>query len=126
VVSALNESLAQVLDIVGVEAAALIDLGSGMVVAPADGVGASLPGAGLSAAAASMAYEARSAIQAHRRGEDLEEIALTTASRLHLTKVLEYRRGEGLLLYLDVDLAQTNVTLATWQICQLAPGLLAG
>jgi len=124
-VSALNQSLDQVLDIVGVRAAALIDLGSGMVVASADGDGTSLP-TGFSDAAAIMAYGARSAIQAHGRGGYLDEIATTTASRLRLAKVLEYSRGEGLLLYLDVDLAETNMAMAAWQIGQLAPGLLAG
>ena len=124
-VSALSESLNQVLDIAGVRAVALIDLGSGMVVASADEDGASFR-TDFSAAAASIAYAARSAIQAHGRGGNLEEIALTTASRLRLAKVLEYSRGEGLLLYLDVDLAQTNMAMASWQIGQLAPGLLGG
>jgi hypothetical protein len=43
----------------------------------------------------------------------------------HLLEVLELRRGEGLLLYVDVDRSMTNVALAGLQIRKLIPGLLA-
>jgi hypothetical protein len=122
-VSAINESLGDVLRIAGVRRTALIDLGTGMVVASAGETGAGFP-----AAAASVASATQSAVRTYEltgsRG-DLQEITLTTPGLLHLTKVLEYRRGDGLVLYVDVDLSKTNMALAGLQIEQLAAGLLA-
>jgi hypothetical protein len=122
-VSSLNASLDLVLDIAGVEMTALIDIATGMVVASA---GQNSPG--LPAAAASVAYEARSAVETYEQGSsrgELDEISVTTARRFQLMKVLEYQRGEGLLLYADVDLSRTNMALAALQIEQLSSGLLA-
>jgi hypothetical protein len=83
--------------------------------------------ADLQHAAPSLADEARWAIRTHQQdaGGGTATVATVTANRLYLTAVLEYQRGDGLLLYVDIDLSQTNVALATWQIDQLSPDLLA-
>jgi hypothetical protein len=122
-VSSLNASLDLVLDIAGVEMTALIDFATGMVVASAGENSPVLP-----AVAATVAYEARSAVETYEQGTsrgELDEISVTTARRFQLMKVLEYQRGEGLLLYADVDLSRTNMALAALQIEQLSSGLLA-
>lgn len=121
--SSLSGSLTRVLQIGGVQAAAVIDIGTGMVLG-AGGAGLG----GLADAAPSLAEEARLAIRAggpDHLGGELEEIALATASRVTLTRVLEYGRGEGLLLFVDIDLAQTNAALAGWELYRLWPDLLS-
>jgi hypothetical protein len=107
----------------GARAVALIDVGTGMVVRAAGEMDAHLL-----AAAASMAGEARSAagsLGPGAPGGDLDEIAVTTTARLHMTKVLERRRGDVLLLFVDFDRARTNPALAALQVSELAPTLLA-
>ena len=78
-------------------------------------------------AAPSLADEARWAIRTHRQdtADGTATVAAVTAGTLYLTKILEYRRGDGLLLYADIDLSQTNIALATLQIDQLSADLLA-
>jgi hypothetical protein len=122
-VSSLTESLRQVVAVDGVRAAALIDIATGMVVRSAGGEDTGFP-----AAAASMADEARLArgvLGPGRPGGDLEEISLVTEDRLHVTRVLGSRLGEGMLLFVDLDRARVNIALAGLRIGQLAPAVLA-
>jgi hypothetical protein len=122
-VSRLAESLGQVVAVDGVRAAALIDIATGMVVRSVGEQDESLP-----AAAASMADEARMAralLGPSGPGGDLDEISLVTADRIHLSKVLGSRLGEGLLLFVDLDRTRVNIALASLRIGQLAPAMLA-
>jgi hypothetical protein len=122
-VAGLSESLRRVLDVAGVRTAALVDIGTGMVVCSAGDDTAAFP-----AAAAESSAEARSAMSAFgpaRRGGDLDEVAVLTESRFLLSKILASRPGEGLLLFVDLDRAQTNMALASWQVDQAATTLLA-
>lgn len=126
VVPTLDESLSHVQMVEGVRAVALVDIGTGMVVRSVGDV--SHLGYDLPVAAASMADEARLASQSlgpARPGGDLEEIAVVTPKRFHLLKVLELRRGDGLLLFVDLDRSLTNIALAAFQVGQLTPALLA-
>ena len=121
--SSLTESLRQVMAVDGVRAAALIDVATGMVVRSAGEDDAGFP-----AAAASMADEARMAravLGPGRPGGDLDEISLVTRDRLHITKVLGSRLGEGMLLFVDLDRTRVNIALAGLRIGQLAPAILA-
>lgn len=121
--SSLTESLRQVMAVDGVRAAALIDIATGMVVRSAGEEGTGFP-----AAAASMADEARLArgvLGPGRPGGYLDEISLVTEDRLHVTKVLGYRLGEGMLLFVDLDRTRVNIALAGLRIGQLAPAVLA-
>jgi hypothetical protein len=68
---------------------------------------------------------ARAALGPGRPGGDLEEISVITASRVHLTKILGTRLGEGMLLFVDVDRTRVNIALASLQVGQLAPAVLA-
>jgi len=121
-VSSLTEALGQVMAVDGVRATALIDVATGMIVRSAGEQGTDFP-----AAAASMASEARMARGIPGPGQpggDLEEISLVTEGRLHLSKVLDSRLGEGLLLFVDLDRARVNMALALLRVGQLAPSVL--
>lgn len=120
--SAINESIGRVLCTPGVRAVALIDMGTGMVVGSAGDTAIDLM-----AAAPGLAEEVRLTVRAHGQSvsADAATVTAVTPRSLYLTKILEYSRGEGLLLYADIDLAQTNVALATLQVDRLAPELLA-
>lgn len=121
--SSLTESLRQVMAVDGVRATALIDIATGMVVQSAGEEGTGFP-----AAAASIADEtrvARAALGPGQPGGDLDEISLVTEGRLHLTRVLDSRPGQGMLLFVDVDRTQANIALASLRVGQLAPAILA-
>lgn len=120
--SGLSESLHRILEIDGARTVALVDVGTGMIV---DAAGEEP--AGLSAAAASLADEARLAsgvLGPERSGGDLEEMLVVTPERVHLLKVLSRAQDEGLMLFVDVDRARTNAALAAMQVAQFAPAVL--
>ena len=121
--ASLIDSLRQVMAVDGVRSAALVDIATGMVVQSAGEEGKDFM-----AAAAAMADEARmarAALGPGRPGGDLEEISLITARRVHLSKLLGTRLGEGMLLFVDVDRSRVNIALASLQVGQLAPAVLA-
>jgi len=122
-VSSLTESLRQVMAVEGVRAAALIDIATGMVVEAVGGQAKDLP-----AAAAGLADEARmtrALLGPARPGGRFEEISLVTKGRLHMSKVLDFRLGEGVLLFVDLDRTRGNMALASLRAGQLAPAILA-
>ena len=121
--ASLTDSLRQVMAVDGVRAAALVDIATGMVVRSEGQEGTDLP-----AVAATMADEvrlARSALGPGRPGGDLEEISLITAGRVHMTKVLGARLGEGIFLFVDVDRTRVNMALASLRVGELVPAILA-
>ena len=60
-----------------------------------------------------------------RSGGDLEEISLVTADRVHMTKVLGTRLGEGIFLFVDVDRTRVNMALASLRVGEVLPAVLA-
>lgn len=121
--ASLTDSLRQVMAVDGVRAAALIDIATGMVVG-SEGE----EGTDLSAVAATLADEvrlARSALGPGRPGGDLEDISLVTAGRVHMTKILGARLGEGIFLFVDVDRTRVNMALASLRVGELVPAILA-
>lgn len=121
--ASLTDSLRQVMAVDGVRSAALVDIATGMVVRSAGEEDTDFM-----AAAVGMADEARlarAALGPGRPGGDLEEISLITARRVHLSKILGTRLGEGMLLFVDVDRTRVNIALASLQVGQLAPAMLA-
>ena len=121
--ASLTDSLRQVMTVDGVRTAALVDIATGMVVRSEGEEGTDLP-----AVAATMADEvrlARSALGPGRPGGDLEEISLVTAGRVHMTKILGTRLGEGIFLFVDVDRTRVNLALASLRVGELVPAVLA-
>jgi hypothetical protein len=123
IVSGLKESLGQILAVEGVRTAAVIDIATGMVVRSAG-----TEDAGFAAVAAGIADEARLARAALGPGHpagDLDEISLVTRDRLQVSRILDSRLGERLLLFVDLDRAQANIALASLQVSHVAPTVLA-
>jgi hypothetical protein len=112
-VSSLADSLDQVMAVQGVRAAALIDIDTGMIVRS---MGAE--GSGFATAAASMADEARlvrAALGPGQLGGDLDEISLVTVGDVHLSKILNTRPGDGVLLFVDLDPNRVNWPRLSWR-----------
>jgi hypothetical protein len=121
--SSLQESLRRILAVEGVRTAALIDIATGMIVRSVGKVNTDLPTA--AAWVADEVRAARTALGAGSPAGDLDEITVITASRLHVSKVLRTEPGEGLLLFVDLERARSNIALASLQVGQLAPAVLA-
>jgi hypothetical protein len=122
-VSSLEKSLRHILAADGVRGAALIDIATGMIVCSGGVEGMDFP-----TAAASLADEVRSVravLGPDRPGGELEEISLVSEGRLHLSKVLDFLAADGMLLYVDLDRSRANIALASLQVGQLAPAVLA-
>jgi hypothetical protein len=122
-VSGLKESLGRVLAVEGVRTVALIDIATGMVVRS---VGAR--DARFAVTAAGIANEARlvrATLGSRQPGDEVEEISLTAADSLHLSKILDNQLGDGLLLFVDLDRARSNVALASRLVGEAASVVLA-
>jgi hypothetical protein len=122
-VSSLTESLRQVLAVDGVRTAALIDIATGMVVRALGEQAPEFPDA--AAALAEETRAARAVTGPTHPGGSLDEISLVTEGRLQLSRVLDSRLGEGLLLFVDLDRSRVNLALASRQVGQIAPAVLA-
>jgi hypothetical protein len=121
--SSLQGSLRRFLALEGVRTAAVIDIGTGMIVRSAGKPDPDLP-----ATAACVADEARAvrdALGAGRGAADLVEITAVTGSRLHVSRILRSAPSQGLLLFVDLDRSRTNLGLAALRISQLSPAVLA-
>jgi hypothetical protein len=118
----LSEYLNQILRANGAKTAALVDVGTGMVVRAAGQTGT-----GLRDAAVGVADEARlasAALGGASTGGQLEEILMITSERFQLLKVLDWRQGDGLLLFVDIERSGTNLGLAAWEVSQAAEAML--
>jgi hypothetical protein len=121
--SRLQESLRSFLTVEGVRTATVIDIATGMIVRSVGKPDRDLP-----ATAAYVADEARAvrgALGAGGAAGELVEMTTTTGTRLHVATILRGGPGEGLLLFVDVDRAKSNMALASRRISQLAPAVLA-
>jgi hypothetical protein len=121
--SRLQESLHCFLAVEGVRTAALIDIATGMIVRSVGKPDPDLPA--IAACVADEARAARGALGPDRQPDDLLEITTVTDSRLHVSRVLQGRPSEGLLLFVDMERSKSNVGLASLRIGQLAPAVLA-
>jgi len=118
----LSEYLNQILRANGAKTAALVDVATGMVVRAAG-----QPGTALRDAAVGAADEARlasAALGGASTGGQLEEILMVTRDRFQLLKVLSWRQGDGLLLFVDLERTGTNLGLAAWEVAQAAAAAL--
>lgn len=118
----LSEYLNQILRANGAKTAALVDIATGMVVRAVGQAGTALRDA-----AVGVADEARltsAALGGASTGGQLEEILMVTRDRFQLLKVLNWRQGDGLLLFVDLERAGTNLGLAAWEVSQAAAAVL--
>ena len=49
---------------------------------------------------------------------------MVTRDRFQLLKVLSWRQGDGLLLFVDLERTGTNLGLAAWEVAQAAADVL--
>jgi hypothetical protein len=117
--SKLQGSLRRFLTVEGVRTVALIDIATGMIVRSVGKPDPDLP-----ATAACVADEAR-AVQGTLAAGDLVEMTTVTASRLHVSRILQRSPSEGLLLFVDLERGKSNPGLASLQVSELAPAVLA-
>jgi hypothetical protein len=118
----LSQYLNQILRANGAKTAALVDVATGMVIRAAGQAGTALRDA-----AVGVADEARlasAALGGAGTGGQLEEILMVTRDRFQLLKVLDWRQGDGLLLFVDLERAGTNLGLAAWEVSQAAADVL--
>jgi hypothetical protein len=121
--SRLQESLRCFLAVEGVRTAALIDVATGMIVRSVGKPDPDLPA--VATRAADEVRAVRSALGPAGAADGLVEIATTTGSRLHLSKILQSSPSEGLFLFVDLERAKSNLGLATLRVSELAPAVLA-
>jgi hypothetical protein len=121
--SRLQESLRCFLAVEGVRTAALIDVATGMIVRSVGKPDPDLPAVAVHAADEVRAV--RNALGPAGAADGLVEIATTTGSRLHLSKILQSSPSEGLFLFVDLERAKSNLGLATLRVSELAPAVLA-
>jgi hypothetical protein len=107
----------------GVRTAALVDIATGMIVRLAGEQSPDFPDA--AAALAQAARAARSVAGPAQAGGRLDEISLMAQERLQVSRVLDSRLGEGLLLFADLDRSRANLALASMRMRQIAPAVLA-
>jgi hypothetical protein len=121
--SGLQESLRSLLAVEGVRTAALIDVATGMIVRSAGEPDPDLPTT--AARVADEARAVRSALASAGTADELIEISTTTASRLHVSRILRHSPSDGLLLFVDVDRSRSNLGLAALRVGQFGPAVLA-
>lgn len=121
--SRLHDSLRSFLAVDGVRTAALIDMATGMIVRSVGQTDPDLPTT--AARVADEARAVRSALGAAGAADDLVEITTTIASRLHVCRILQRSPSDGLLLFVDLERAKSNLGLASLRVSQLAPAVLA-
>jgi hypothetical protein len=121
--SRLQESLRCFLAVEGVRTAALIDVATGMIVRSVGKPGPDLPT--VAAQAADEVRAVRNAMRSAGAADGLIEIATTTGSRLHVSRILQSSPSDGLLLFVDLERAKSNLGLASLRVSQLAPEVLA-
>ena len=118
--NAVEAALAQMLGTPGLLGLALVDAVTGLVYGAA-GDGAAVGDGEELARIAGVVSDALS--RAGASGE-LEDIVVTGASRLHITRVVP-RQGDELLLCAAVDRQGTNFALAVREIAQRAEEVMA-
>jgi hypothetical protein len=121
--SRLQESLRRFLAVEGVRTAALIDVATGMIVRSVGKPDPDLPA--VAARVADEVRAVRSAMRPAGAAGDLIEIATTTGSRLHVSRILQNSPSDGLLLFVDLERAKSNLGLASLRVSQLTPEVLA-
>lgn len=121
--SRLQESLRSFLAVEGVRTAALIDIATGMIVRSVGKPDPDLPAT--AACLADEARAARGALGTDGPAGDLVEITTVTGSRLHMSRILRSHPSDGLLLFVDLERGKSNLGLASLQVSQLAPAVLA-
>lgn len=118
--SAIQQSISELLTIDGATGAAIVDIGSGMAL----GTGGA-PGFDLNVAAAGNSNVIRAKLATMRDvglEERIEDIMITLDDQYHLINVLS-RGTEGLFVYLVLDRRRANLALARYKLTNISQAI---
>lgn len=105
-----DESLADVMSISGAIGVALVDYTSGMTLGTAGGAGINLD---IAAAGNTEVVRAEQAVMKELGiGGGIEDILITLDKQLHIIRLLDTDRGDGLFLHLALHRDQANLAMA--------------
>ena len=113
-----DESLKDAMSIKGAIGAALVDYTSGMTLGTAGG-GALI---NLDVAAAGNTEVVRAKMATMKQldiGGAIEDILITLDEQLHLIRLIDTKRGDGLFLYLALNKEQSNLAMARHQLASI-------
>ncbi len=109
-----DESLKDAMGIKGAIGAALVDYTSGMTLGTAGGNGINLD---VAAAGNTEVVRAKQAVMKELGIKGgIEDILITLDKQLHLIRMMDNDRGDGLFLYLALNKEQANLAMARHQL----------
>ena len=109
-----DESLKDAMDIKGAIGAALVDYTSGMTLGTAGGNGINLD---VAAAGNTEVVRAKQAVMKDLGIKGgIEDILITLDKQLHIIRMMDNDRGEGLFLYVALNKDQANLAMARHQL----------
>ena len=116
-----DESLRDAMNISGAIGAALVDYTSGMTLGTAGGGGLDLE---VAAAGNTEVVRAKQAVM-QQLGIDgpIEDMLITLDDQLHLIRLMDTKRGDGLFIYLVLNKAQSNLAMARRQLSDVEKNL---
>lgn len=101
----------------------VVDIATGMIVYSVGKPDPDLPAT--AACVADEARAARSALGTAGQAAELVDVTAVTGSRVQVSRILQVRPDQGLLLFVDLERGKSNVGLASFRISQLSPAVLA-
>jgi hypothetical protein len=109
-----DESLKEAMEIKGAIGAALVDYTSGMTLGTAGGNGINLD---VAAAGNTEVVRAKQAVMKELGIKGgIEDILITLDKQLHLIRLMDTDRGDGLFIYLALNKEQANLAMARHQL----------
>ena len=109
-----DESLSDAMKISGAIGAALVDYTSGMTLGTAGGNGINLD---VAAAGNTEVVRAKQAVMKELGIKGgIEDILITLDKQLHIIRMIDSDRGEGLFLYVALNKEQANLAMARHQL----------
>lgn len=116
-----DESLRDAMNISGAIGAALVDYTSGMTLGTAGGGGLDLD---IAAAGNTEVVRAKQAVMQQLGIEGpIEDMMITLDDQLHLIRLMDTHRGDGLFVYLVLNKAQSNLAMARRQLADVEKNL---
>ena len=112
-----DESLSEAMTIKGALGAALVDYTSGMTLGTAGGNGINLD---VAAAGNTEVVRAKQSVMKELGIKGgIEDILITLDKQLHLIRMMDNDRGDGLFLYLALNKDQSNLAMARHQLSSI-------
>lgn len=113
-----DESLKDAMSIKGAIGAALVDYTSGMTLGTAGG--GNLINLDVAAAGNTEVVRAKMATMKQLDiGGTIEDILITLDEQLHLIRLIDTKRGDGLFLYVALNKEQSNLAMARHQLASI-------